>query len=274
MNNIVHLAINTFREAVRDRVLYVIFFFGVAMVGVSKAIGWVSVGQQEQVVKHFSLAVISFFGALIAVFVGTAMIYKETDKRTIYTILSKPVHRYEFVLGKFAGLSAVLGLVVALMGGLVCAFVAGGIGGTVDLIFVQAILMIYLELVVVTSVAIMFSTVASPILSAIFTFSAYLVGQVTPSLLQIVAFRPVEEESRTAVDGLALFLSDSHGWLAPLSKVLYWMLPNLTHFSLRNRVVYGPALQDGELGYGLLYALFYSAAMMAVAVMCFQRRRF
>lgn len=276
MKNIFHIAVNTFREAVRDKVLYIIIFFALIMVGVSRAIGWISVGQQEQVVKHFSLAVMSFFGALIAVFVGTALIYKEIDKRTIYTILSKPVARYQFLVGKFAGLSAVLFLVIVMMGAVVSGFISVVINGTIEPIFIKAMVLTFFELMIVTGLAIMFSTVASPILSAIFTFSCYLVGQVTPSLLDIVNFKPLGQEAMElpTVDGFSKFLTVSHDIMAPLSKALYYVLPNLTHFSLRNRVVYGPPLQDGEFTTAIVYTVVYCMAVLGVAILCFDRKKF
>jgi ABC-type transport system involved in multi-copper enzyme maturation permease subunit len=246
------------------------------MVLVGKAIGWISVGQQVQVVKHFSLAIISFFGALISVFVGTSLIYKETDKRTIYTILSKPVSRYQFLTGKYFGLSAVLFIVIFFMGVAVSVFVKYGLGGELNAIFFQAIAMTYLELLVVTAVAILFSTVASPILSAIFTFCTYLVGQVTPSLLDIVNFKPVSEKGMQSagVDGLSKFLTVSHDIMAPVSKVLYIVLPNLTHFSLRNRVVYGPELQRGEFSGAVIYAICYCGVCICLAIAFFNRKKF
>ncbi|MHC4871053.1 MAG: ABC transporter permease [Planctomycetota bacterium] len=276
MNNVYHIAVNTFREAVRDKVLYVIIFFALLMVLVSRAIGWISVGQQEQVVKHFSLAVMSFFGALIAVFIGTALIYKEIDKRTIYTILSKPVSRYEFLLGKFAGLVSVLFIVLSLMGVIVCLFIKMVLAGTINYIFIEAMLLTFFELSIVTALAVMFSTVASPILSAIFTFSCYLVGQVTPSLLDIVNFKPLDQKGMEleTVDVFSKFLTVSHEVVAPLSKVVYYILPNLTHFSLRNRVVYGPDLAQGEFVSAVVYACFYCSAVLFAAVLLFNRKKF
>lgn len=275
MTNIYHIAKNTFREAVRDRVLYVILFFALVMVLASRAIGWISVGQQEQVVTHFSLAIISLFGALIAVFIGTNIIYKEIEKRTIYTILSKPVERWEFIFGKFAGLAAVLFGVIMAMGTLVGLYLHFGVGGSVSVMFFEAVVLIFFEMMVVTAIAILFSTVASPILSAIFTFCAYLLGQVTPDLLSLVTFTP-EKESVAQYTGehLTDFVSTTHWILAPIAKVMYWLLPNLTYFHARNRVVFGPALTKEEFALAILYAMCYSLALLIVSSMLFTRKRF
>jgi ABC-type transport system involved in multi-copper enzyme maturation permease subunit len=272
-----HIALNTFREAARDKILYVILFFALAMVVVSRAIGWISVGIQEQVVKHFSLAILSFFGALIAVFVGTSLIHKETDKRTIYTILSKPVYRWQFVFGKFFGLAAILLAVVIGTGAFVCAFIVFGLGGTVDAVFVQAIGMVCLELIVITSVAILLSTIASPILSAIITFAAYLVGQVTHSFVDIVEFQGVDREVIDIAweqNAMAALLDTVHWWLAPLSKVLYTILPNLSYFNLRNRVIAVETVPAAEWMHAILYAVCYSLVMLVLAALIFERKRF
>jgi ABC-type transport system involved in multi-copper enzyme maturation permease subunit len=277
MSNIWHLAVNTFRESVRDRVLYVILFFAVLMVFASRAIGWISVGQQIQIVKHFSLAAISFFGALIAVFIGASLIHKETDKRTIYTILSKPVRRWQFVLGKFLGLAAVLFLVVGGMGVAVAAFVGLSLGGAIDLVFVQAVFLTFLEVTVITAVAILLSTAASPILAAIVTFSTYLVGQVTPSLMSVIHFKPLTEEQMELARGgneLAIYVSQTHTLLKPLSQLLYVVIPNLTHFGLRNRLLYEQPLKEGEFAWAVVYAVCYAAVVLAVAMLCFDRKRF
>lgn len=284
MRHIYQIAQNTFREAMRDKILYVIVLFSVLMLIGGQGIGWVSVGEQLQIMQHLSLAVISVFGALICVFVGTGLIYKEIDKRTIYTVLSKPVYRSEFLLGKFGGLMAVMLVVVCLMVGVSCGFVAyaaAGTGGVDWSLYLQAALLVYFELMVVTSIAVLFSSVASPILSAVFTFCGYLIGQVTSSLLDLVENRfklgqPVE----AGEDAFIGTVSAVNWLLQPLSKLFYHILPDLSHFQLRNRVVYGPPADhgayflDGEVGQAILYGLCYSFCMLLLAVVCFDRKRF
>ncbi len=274
MNKVLHIALNTFRESARDRVLYVILLLAGLLMLVGRGLGWVSVGEQIQIVKHFSLAVTSLFGALIAVFVGTGLIYKEIDKRTVYTILSKPVERWQFIVGKYLGLLVVLSLVVVGVGAAAAGFVAL-VGGQVDRLFILAVVLILGELAVVTALAVFFSTISSPILAAIFTFSAYLVGQVTPSLMALVNFEPVATPVAAATgEQLTDFVSQHHWLLKPVSQAFYLLLPNLTHFQLRNRVVYGPPLEPGEFLNAALYAAGYSAAVLLVAVLCFDRKKF
>ncbi len=278
MGGVWHIAINTFRESVRDRVLYVIAFFALLLIAGSQGLGWVSVGEQTQIVAHFSLAVMSVFGALVAVFVGTGLIFKEIEKRTIYTILSKPVERWQFVIGKFVGLWAVMACVIAGMGaaaGGVVALSAWSTGAELPAgLYAAAVGMIALEMTVVTSLAILFSTVSSPILAAIFTFSAYLVGQVTRDLMALATMElpdaPVAEQTG---ERLTDAVASMHWWLQPASRLLYALLPNLEYFQLRNHVVYGPAPTGGEILLAILYAAGYSAAVLLLAVILFDRKR-
>jgi ABC-type transport system involved in multi-copper enzyme maturation permease subunit len=273
MSRILVIARNTFRESVRDRVLYVLLFFAFLLMAASQGLGWVSVGEQAAVVQHFSLAAVSFFGALIAVFVGTQLITKEVEKRTIYTVLSKPVRRWEFVVGKYLGLLAVMACMTGGMGVRACGFVLHA-GGEVGTVYLWALGLIFLEIAVVTAFALLFSALASPILAAIFTFCAYLVGQVTPSLLALARFEPPGESvAEVTGEHLTDFVAETHWLLEPLGLFLYHALPNLTYFHLRNRVVYGPPLRDGEVANALLYALGYGGAILLLAVLAFDRKR-
>lgn len=280
LKKILPIAWNTFRESVRDRVLYVIFFFAVMMMLASHGVGWVSVGQEAAIVQHFSLAVVSLFGALIAVFVGTGLIYKEIDKRTIYTILSKPVHRYEFLLGKFFGLEAVLFCVLVGMGAIACLAV-GYAGGEVQGIYIAALLLIFFELTVLTSIAIFFGTVTSPILAAIFTFCTYLIGQVTRDLARLVELElPSESVAAQTGEHLTDVVSATAWFWKPFAKFFYYLLPDLSHFHLRNRVVYGPPIDwgsfylDGEVALAIGYGIGYACAVLLLSIFIFSRSRF
>jgi ABC-type transport system involved in multi-copper enzyme maturation permease subunit len=262
------------------------------MMSASEALGWVSVGEELQIVQHFSLGVVSFFGALITVFVGTGMIYKEIDKRTIYTILSKPVRRWQFVLGKFLGQLVVMGCIVLGMGLVANLFViyaaytnsAKGADWTALVnwgMYWQALALIFAELAIVTALAVFFSTLASPVLAAIFTFCSYLVGQFSPSLIKLMNMES-SDVSVASVTGehLTDAVSSVHWLLAPASEVMYVVLPNLTHFQLRNRIVFGPAVDhgkyfvDGEFFMAVVYACCYSAVVLLLAAMLFDRKKF
>jgi ABC-type transport system involved in multi-copper enzyme maturation permease subunit len=288
MDKVYYIAKNTFRESIRDKILYVIAFFAAVMMVSSLALGWISIGDQLQVVQDFSLAILSFFGCLMAVFVGTGLIYKEIDKRTIYTILSKPVRRWQFILGKYFGLLSVLGMamfgmLVASMGFVVYAAYTARNSPIADWTlrvdwgwFAVAVVMIFFELVVVVALAMLFSSVSSPILSAIFTFTAYLVGQVSATINYIFTqFRPAQESVAAQTgESLTDFVSSTYFFIKPFSEFIYYVLPDLQHFQLRNQVVLGPAPTWEQVGAGMLYGIGYSAAVMLLTVLLFDRKRF
>ncbi|MCC8190570.1 MAG: ABC transporter permease [Planctomycetes bacterium] len=288
MDKVYQIARNTFRESIRDKILYVIAFFAAVMMFSSLALGWISIGDQLQVVQDFSLAILSIFGALMAVFVGTNLIFKEIDKRTVYTILSKPVKRWQFLLGKYLGLLAVLAL--AMLGMLVAALLfvvyAAYTQPFSDIEdwrnrvhwgwYSMAVVMLFFELMVVVSLAMFFSSIASPILSAIFTFTAYMVGQVSATIKDMfTTFEPVTE-SVAAVTGESLtdFASSTYFFLKPFSIIIYYVLPDLQHFQLRNQVVLGPEPTFEQMAVAMGYGIFYAAAVMAVTVLIFDRKRF
>ncbi|MCC8107851.1 MAG: ABC transporter permease [Planctomycetes bacterium] len=288
MGKVLQIAKNTFRESIRDKILYVIAFFAAVMMVASVALGWISATDQLQIVQDFSLAILSFFGALMAVFVGTGLIYKEIDKRTIYTILSKPVRRWQFLLGKYLGLLAVLSL--AMIGMLVVSMLfvvyaamnahTSPIAEWTERVqwgwYAVAVLMVFFELMVVVSIAMFFGSVASPILSAIFTFSAYLVGQVSATInYMFTSFTPLTPEQAANLDeNVTRFASESYFLLKPLSQFIYYVLPDLKHFQLRNQVVLGPLPTWDQIGTAMAYGIGYSAAVILLTILVFDRKRF
>lgn len=184
MTRILAIARNTFRESVRDKVLYVILFFAAVCIVGSKALGWISIGQDIKIVKDITLAATSIFGALIAIFVGASLIYKEVDKRTLYTILARPMDRWEFIVGKYIGLMALLAVVVLIMTGTSAAYVLV-LGGALDTVYLLAAVLIYFKLMVVTALALLTSSLSSPILGAIIVFCFYVFGHATGVFLEL-----------------------------------------------------------------------------------------
>ena len=290
MRHVYPIAKNTFREAVRDRILYVILLFAALLMLTGLGLGWISVGEELQIVQHFSLAGLSFFGALLAVFVGAGLVHKELEKRTVYTILSKPVRRWEFILGKYLGLGATLAVAMAGMGLAAMAFAAwsawtvktGHFAAIPDwtdrvhwALFSQAIVLAYVETMVVTAIAVLFSAVASPTLSAVFTFCVYLLGQVSRTLdYMFTQFVPAHESiSGMTGEHLTDAVSRTYWLVKPMSVFFYYVLPDMQHFQLRNNVVYGPAPTPAEFAGSLLYGAGYAAAVLLLAMIVFERKR-
>lgn len=252
MSRILAVAENTFRESVRDKVLYVLLFFAAVTIFGSKALGWISIGQDIKIVKDISLAAVSLFGVLIAIFVGTSLVYKEIDKRTLYTILSQPMHRWEFVLGKYLGLVGLLAVVVLVMTGVSAAYVVL-LGGGLDAPYFAAVLLIYCKLLLVTALAILMSTLASPILGAVIVFSAYVFGHATG------VFRDLPPQ----FDGTAA---------RQLLEAAYYLIPNLANFDLRAEAANGVPVSAAYVAWTIAYGALYTAALLLLAVLAFEDR--
>src|SRR5512140_2450550 len=172
------IAFNTFREAVRDRVLYNLVVFALLLVGSAILFGQISVGIERIVLVNLGLTAISLFGIVIAIFIGSGLVSKEIDKKTLYTVLARPVRRWEFILGKFFGLVGTLAVNTFFMA---VGFFAGilYLAHTLsrqDVNLVFALYFIILQFVIVTAIALLFSSFSSPLLSAVFAFALFLIG--------------------------------------------------------------------------------------------------
>lgn len=244
------VATNTFREAVRDKVLYVLLFFAVVTIFGSKAIGYVTVGQDEKIVMSISLAAVSVFGALIAIFVGTNLVYKEIDKRTIYTIISRPMHRYEFVLGKYLGLALLIGLVTLTMTLVATAYILF-LGGRVSVTYFEAVLLMYWQLLLVTSLSVLLSSLTSPILGAIIVFSCYVLGHATGILVDL----PAHFEGTLVKE---------------LMEAVYYIVPNLDHFVIRSEAANGVPVRTSYVLWTLAYGTVYTVMFLTLAALAFE----
>jgi len=261
------VALNVFRESVRDKVLYTLVIFAGALILASYLIGQLTAGQDLKVIKDLGLASISLFGVAVAVFIGIGLVWKEVDKRSIYNILSKPVRRTEFVLGKYAGLLLTLAVNVVAMSVVlygVLAYMnwstdpqvrAAWVVPALDPRMLKAIGLIVMELALVTGIALMFSTFSSPFLSAILTVGLWVIGQFSADLR---AFEETVESPAAA-------------WLA---QGLYYVLPNFSAFDVKAQVVHGHAVDTSYLALTTVYGLTYLALTLTVATVIFARRDF
>lgn len=260
---IVHIALNTVRENIRDKVLYNVLFFALVIIIGSVILGQVSVGHEEKIIVDIGLAAISIFGTLIAIFIGTGLVYKELDKRTIFNLISKPVRRYEFILGKYTGfmLTLLINTLLMAMGvylGLMCFQKALR---PEHLNLLPAIVMIYVQLMVVTVIALLFSTFSTPILSAVFTLSLWIIGHFSNEIKQLSAL------IRAKTLGL-------------LCSVLYYVLPNFNNFALvEHETLFKSAGHFHPPRFTLLllsaaYGLLYTSIVLMIAIVIFQKRDF
>lgn len=255
MRKIVALALNTAREAVRNRILYSILFFAVLMVAVAAVFGAASIGDQTKYMKDFSLMSVSLFGVIIAIVLGVNLLHQELGRKTILNILSKPVARWQFIVGKFFGLLATLSLIVLVMsGGVVTCFVL--LTGHLDGGLVIASVAILLEIMVVIAVALFFSSlVVTPALAGMFTAATFIAGRSASYLLY--------------------FLQGDHPpAVQTLAQALYWILPRLDRFTIADQVVYGVLPDPSYLATLIAYTAAYTGVMLLLSIGLFSRREF
>lgn len=249
------IGINTFREAVRNKILYSVVLFAFLIVGVSAVFGAVTMGSQIRVIKDFGLFSLSFFGAIITIISGVALLNKELKQKTIYNILSKPVSRWEFVFGKFIGLSITVSLLITLMGVALILF-ASLMESKIDLLLFQGILFAILETITVSSITIFFSSVVvTTTLTGLFTLGTFIAGR---SISYLTYFTNSSEYHNPTV--------------AMAVKVLNWILPDLSLFNVSDQLVYGHAVPLQHLSMSVIYTASYSMIMLFLAAMVFNRR--
>jgi ABC-type transport system involved in multi-copper enzyme maturation permease subunit len=248
------IALNTFREAVRDRILYSILAFALLLIGASAILASLSIGQEGRIVKDLGLASSSLFGAFIAIFLGIGLVFKEIERRTIYAIIAKPIHRFQFLLGKYIGLVLTLLVTVGMMALLVVGL-AWAIDGYWTPGLLAAAALDFIALMIVTAVALLFSTFTTPTLSAIFALGVFLIGRLSGDL-KIFADQFAGLGLRLIVNGI------------------YLVLPDLSRFQIGSRVVNALPLDSAAVTWTVLYGLAYILMLLFLAIGIFQRRDF
>lgn len=251
--NIIAISRNTFREAVRDRVLYNLVVFVLLIIGCAIFLGDLTAGQEDRTVTNIGLAAMLIFGVFIAIFVGVSLVSKEIEKRTLYTIFSKPIGRGEFIAGKYLGLCLTLLVNVVVMGaGISFALLYVGAGSLAASIW-GTVLVIFLELTIVTAVAILFSSFSSPALSALLTFLVFVIGHFSASLREFAA-------------NLG---SPAAKWFF---GAIYYLFPNLAHFEFATLAARGEVPPAAYIAGLVAYTLVYDLILLAVTIVIFRRR--
>ena len=249
------IARNAFREAVRDRILYNLVVFVLLLTGAAVFVGELTAGQEVRTIINLGLNSILLFGAFIAIFVGVGLVSKEIEKRTVFAIFAKPVTRSQFLVGKYLGLCLTLLVNTAVM----------GIGVTLALVYVggadrapsvwAAVLLIFLELSILTAVAITFSSFSTPALSALFTFFIFVIGHFSSSLRDLAA----------AIGSTAAKV---------VFETIYYAMPNLSLYSFRTEAAYGLLPDAGSVAAVAAYTVVYVAILLSIANFIFSRRNF
>lgn len=255
MNKILAIAENTFKEAIRDKILYSLILFALLMIGSSLILGMISINIETKVTIDAGLSAMSAIGAVIAVFIGIHLVHKEIDKRTLYSILSKPVRRAEFVVGKFLGLAFTLLVNLLIMSAglvLVLAYVKRG-WGDIHASLLGAVFLIFLQLLLITGIALVFSSFSTPTLSAMFTLALYFIGQFNADIRHF---------------GVA----SDNGALKFLTLLLYYTLPNFGNFNVIAGVSHGKPIAGWLVLYDVVYAVVYLSILLTASAVIFNHR--
>ncbi len=263
MQRIMAIARNTFRETVRDKILYNLILFALIMILTSLALGQLTLGNEHKVILDLGLASISVFGMLIAIFIGIGLVYKELEKRTVYALLAKPVHRYELILGKYLGLlfTLLVNLAVMTVGLELALLYTGRVEAAGYLRVLPAAFMIFLSLALITALALLFSTFSTPALSALFTFFFWVIGHFGNDLQKFGEYSksvPVK-------------------WLC---RFLYYVIPNFSNFAmLDSRSViqttgYYQPIDAAAIAGATSYCVIYCALVLTLSISIFMRRDF
>lgn len=255
MNEIYKIALNTFRETVRDKILYNILFFAIMMFGVSYFVSqWAALGMCK-VLQDFSLSIISIFGIVISIFMGISLVYKEIEKKTVYVLISKPIKRWYFIVGKFLGISLTL-LVNTLFLTLISVLTIKIMGVEVTTQFVAAALLTYFEMLVVLAISILFSSFSTPFVSLIFTILVVITGKLSYDIL-LYADKMMEK-------GDLLYGRVLHG--------IYYIVPNLDNFNLRTRVVNKLDISWEVVGFAIMYGIIFVVFYLTISSIAFSKR--
>lgn len=266
MHKVISVAKNTFTEAIRDRVLFVLLFFALVMILSSFVFASISADQYNKIVKDLGLTSISIIGIVISIFLGVALVQKEIEKKTVYNIFSKPIKRAEFIVGKYLGLCTTLLVITVLMGLILLAIVVyieirhEGLvsyyyGGTHYPEFFAAIYFQFLELLIIIGLALVFSSFTTPILSIFFTFFSLAIGKFASDV--------------------KLFAEDLQSPVIMfITKFIYIVIPHLDSLDFRYQAVYGGGVEWRVVLFVTLYTVLYSLALVLLAVLIFDRREF
>lgn len=249
------IAANSFREVIRDRILYFIGFFALLMAFALRLLPEIAVGTHQKIFLDLGLAAIGLLGVMVAVFVGTGLINKEIDKRTILVLIPKPLSRAEFILGKHLGLSGVLAVMLGVMLVIYLLMLLGMKVSFQALPLIVSVFYLGLELILIAAVAIAFGVFTSSIIATLMTFGVYLMGHISKDLIQL---------------GI---ISKNPNILA-ITKNIYLILPDLERLNFRNEAVYGLLPSADVLIANALYSLVYTGLLLGISILIFSRRQF
>jgi ABC-type transport system involved in multi-copper enzyme maturation permease subunit len=248
------MAVNTAREAIRSKFLYTLLFFSLAMMLLGSVLSMLSYVERERMVQDFAFASIRLFSVAIAVFIGVGLIHKEVERRTVYTILSKPLSRAEFLIGKYTGLILIIWLQVAIM----ASFFAGVsllMGAPLGFTHLAALALIAVEVALVVALATLFSSFTTPLLASFFSCGLWFAGHLT---------RDLRDHGANSSSAL---VREGTAWM-------HRILPDLESFNLSIEASHQLPIAASDIWFPALYGAGYVAIILASAAMIFERRDF
>ncbi len=254
MYKIICIALNTFRESVREKIIVVALLFGVVLMGSSVFLSPLAIGAREKIVTDVGLAAISIIGVLAAILLGGTLVHKEVEKRAVYLVLTRPVSRPFFLVGKLVGIMGAIALVFFAMAAVLVGTIALGKGGLHPVVFASMYLSL-LETGVMCSIVLLFSTFTTPVLTSFFALCLFAAGSMS--------------------NDLKVFASKFGGAGSKLvTDFFYYLLPNLSVFNLRHEAVHDLPFRGADVALATAYAIVYSTVMVLFASLVFSKREF
>jgi ABC-type transport system involved in multi-copper enzyme maturation permease subunit len=254
LTQIAAVAASTFRETVRDRIFYLVGFFGVLLVLSSVVLSPLTIGAQDKIVSDVGLAGMSLLGLLVVLFVGSNMVRKELERRTATTILAKPVSRRVYLLGKFCGLNLTILCMLGIMTVLFLLVLLVTPAGFAPR-YLVAVYLTFLELALINAVVLLFSAAVSPVLAAVLSLGVFVIGHLSESLRRFGQLVGSDVQARIA-------------------DVVYYAVPNLELFNVRGEVVHGATVGIEHVAIATLYGLSYTILLLVLAGSVFARKEF
>jgi ABC-type transport system involved in multi-copper enzyme maturation permease subunit len=253
MRTIYLVALNTFKETIRNKVLYNILLVAAVVLLLAMSFGDLSVMSRVQVMSDFGLATMSLTGLLLAVFIGVGVLGAEIADKTVYGVLCKPVDRIQFIVGKFLGLFVTLALNFILIALIFVTAITIMTDRAPQAAIFSAVLLLMVEMSVIIAAAIAWSCFTTPTLAAIFTLSFYVAGHLN-DLITLSA----DAQSNPALKAILV--------------ALHYILPNLEYFNIRTAVVFGLNVAQGHVCFATIYGLLYTGLLLLISSVLFDRK--
>ncbi|MEO0123803.1 MAG: ABC transporter permease subunit [candidate division WOR-3 bacterium] len=254
MHRILAIAENTFKESLRQRIMLLLIIFSILLIVISLFLEPFALGESPKLLRDFGMAVASLFGILVVIIIGSTLIHKDIEKRTIYTVIAKPVKRSEIILGKFLGLFLLIAILEGAMA-LIHQFVIFIYEGKFDISILINLPFSLIEIAVLLGILLLFSSFSSATLTSIMGVIFYVIGHASPDLKLFA--------DTVKIPGLKY-----------LAYGFYYILPNLENFNLRLELVHKLPIFTDQVLFSICYGLIYTIFLLYLSVLIFEQREF